>query len=175
MFAYIKKIIVFIVLCWLCSACLNLETICADSIELPLSVNFKQKIRIKRLAQADSIVFRDTFLFVNQILIEDLSNKILYDFSLSSQSSEDSLRRFGFPYNPLSDSIRYRISYRRGNTQQEDILAFRYNRRIELSSPECGIRTSYSNFQISAHSFDSLVLQTNPQQNVSLDIYYFAQ
>jgi len=175
MFDYQKKIIAFATLCWLCGACLNLETICADSIEVPVRVNFKQKIRIRRLAQADSVVFRDTFLFVNQILIENLSNKILYDFSLSSQSSKDSLRRFDFPYNPLSDSIRYRISYRKGNTQQEDILAFRYKRGIELSSPECGIRSNYSNFQIYEHSFDSLVLQTNPQQNVSLDIYYFAQ
>lgn len=171
---YIEKIMLVLIFSGLCSACLNLETICADTIEPPVSVNFKQKIRIRRIAQPDSIVFRDTFLFINQIKISSLSDKILYNFTPTPESPSDSLRRFGFPYNPLSDSVRYRISYRRGNISQEDVLAFYYNRRIQLSSPECGIRTSYNNFQILEHSFDSLVIQTNPQQNVSLDIYYFA-
>ncbi|GAB4125700.1 MAG: hypothetical protein OHK0045_10260 [Raineya sp.] len=175
MLTYIRKVVVFVILCGLCSACLNLETICADSIELPVSVNFRQKIRIRRLAQPDSIVFRDTFLFIKQIRITDLSDKILYNFTPSPSTPEDSLNTFNFPYNPLKDSVHYSISYRRGNPLQEDILAFRYNRLIELSSPECGIRTNYSNLQILEHSFDSLVLKTNPQGNVSLDIYYFAQ
>ena len=170
-----RKIFAFTVLCCLCSACLNLETICADSIELPLSVNFKQKISIRRIGRPDSVVFRDTFLFVNQIKVEGLNDKFVYNFIPTPQKPEDSLKSFLFPYNPLNDSIAYSITYRRGDASQEDKLAFRYNRSIELSSPECGVRTNYSNLQIIEHTFDSLVLQTNPQRNVSLDIYYFAK
>lgn len=175
MFVLIKKIIFFAVFCCLCSACLNLESICADSIELPLSANFKQKISIKRIGKPDSVIFKDTFLFIDQIKADGYPNNPLYIFVPRPQTLEDSLKQFNFRYNPLNDSITYRITYRRGDVSQEDRLAFRYNRRIELSSPECGVRTNYSNLQIIEHTFDSLVLQTNPQQNVSLDIYYFAQ
>ncbi len=174
MFAHFKKILFFAFLCYLCSACLNLETICADTIEPPVAVNFKQKIRIRRLARPDSIIFRDTFLFVNQIQ-EKLTNKLIYNFIPTFEEPEDSLSIYGFPFNPLSDSVRYVLSYRRGKIDEQDTLSFSYNRKIELSSPECGLRTNYSNFLITRHTFDSIVLRTNPQNNVSLDIYYFAQ
>lgn len=171
---FTKKILIFAAYCLLCSACLNLETICADTIEPPLSVNFKQKIHIKRTLQPDSIVFRDTFLFVGQIR-ESISNRLVYSFVPTAEQPEDSLQSFGFPYNPLSDSVRYVLTYRRGDTHIQDTFAFAYNRRIQLSSPECGVRTNYSALQIRKQTFDSVVIRTNPQNNVSLDIYYFAQ
>jgi len=175
MLFFIKRIVVFAILCYLCSACLNLETICADTIEVPVEANFKQKIIFRRIGRPDSVVFRDTFLFIKKIEIAGFPDRLLYDFVPTAEKPEDSLRGFKFPYNPLSDSVRYVISYRRGDTSQRDTLAFRYMRSIELSSPECGVRTNYRNFQLTQFTFDSLVLKTNPQtKNVSLDIYYFA-
>ncbi len=148
-------------------ACLRLETICADTIEVPTVVNFKQKIKFKDRFNRDSVVLKDTFIFLKFIRPQGFDT-----FLFVPQRASDSLRAVRLPYNPLQDTISYVFHYRRGDTLRKDTLLLGYSRRILLTSPQCGVRTEYQNTRILYHSFDSLTLK-NEQNNVSLEIFYF--
>ncbi|WP_448529481.1 DUF6452 family protein [Raineya sp.] len=148
-------------------ACVRLETICADAIEVPAVVNFKQKIKFKDRFNRDSVVLRDTFIFLKFIKPQGFDTALFVP-----QRAGDSLRAVRLPYNPLQDTISYIFHYRRGDTLRKDTLLLGYLRRILLTSPQCGVRTEYQNTRVLYHTFDSLTLK-NEQNNVSLEIFYF--
>jgi hypothetical protein len=158
---------IFVMLLIGTTACIQLETICADAVEVPVSVNFKQKIKFKDRFNRDSVVVRDTFIFL------DFIQPVGFDTLLfTPQKPSDSFRAVRLPYNPLQDTIRYVFRYRRGNVLRKDTLFLGYSRRILLTSPRCGVRNDYENTRILHHTFDSLTLK-NTQNNVSLEIFYF--
>lgn len=148
-------------------ACVQLETICADAVEVPVVANFKQKIKFKDRFNRDSVVLKDTFIFLKFIQPQGFDTALFVP-----QRASDSLRTIRLPYNPLQDSISYIFHYRRGDTSRRDTLFLGYSRRILLTSPQCGVRTEYQNIRILYHTFDSLMLK-NEQNNVSLEIFYF--
>ncbi|MDX1905278.1 MAG: DUF6452 family protein [Thermonemataceae bacterium] len=152
-------------------ACVEFEQICAGSVEAPLKVNFKRKIIFKDRNNLDSIVFKDSFLYIKNIKVLE-NDSVLYNYKLLS----DSLVSTNLIYNPLKDSTAYIFSYNKGDTLAIDTIYFGYNRQIELTSPECGVKTNYSNLKIIKHSFDSLVINnannTSDTENAYMDIYF---
>jgi hypothetical protein len=160
-----KTLIVSVLAIFCINSCIQLEQICADSVETPLSLNFKKRLVLKNRNNQDSIIIRDTFLYIKQILVEG-SDSVFYQ----STKPSDSLRQINVRYNPIKDSVGYVFSYDKGNTARTDLLRLRYARKIELTSPECGVKTNYSNLTLRT-TFDSLAFRST-KQNISVDVYF---
>ncbi|KOY86870.1 hypothetical protein AD998_12600 [bacterium 336/3] len=147
------------------STCVKLEQICADAVETPLTVNFKTRQILKNRSGGDSIVVKDTFVYVKDIRIKE-NNTIVYEASKTT----DSITTTKLKYNPLKDSITYAFSYNKNPTNQKDTFAFSYTRKIALSSPECGVRTDYANLQVKTSLISPTLKTTN--QTTTVDVYF---
>jgi len=160
-----KWIVLSLLAIFLLGACVKLEQICADSVETALSVNFKQKLTFKDRSNQDSVVVKDTFVHVKQIRAIE-NNTIVYD----RETLSDSIQKIDLKYNPLKDSVSYIFSYNKGNVSKIDTVSFSYARKIALTSPECGVRTDYSNTQIKTSLAAASVKTTN--QTTTADVYF---
>lgn len=164
-----KTRIVLLGICFIALyGCVQLEIICADAVEARLSLNLKQKLTLKDRFNRDSIVVRDTFVFIKFVKTKS-PDTILF----AAQTPADSLKTLRLPYNPLQDSLKYIFYYNRGNSSEIDTLLLNYTRQILLTSPRCGIRTDYKSQTVAYHTFDSIAFK-NLQNNAVLEIFYFA-
>lgn len=146
------------------STCVKLEQVCADAVETPLTVNFKTRETLKNRSGLDSIVVKDTFVYVKDIRIIE-NNTIVYEASKTT----DSISNIKLKYNPIKDSVGYALLYN-DNPIRKDTLKFNYTRKIALSSPECGVRTDYANLQVKTSLISPTVKTTN--QITTVDVYF---
>ncbi|MCU0437475.1 MAG: hypothetical protein MUC49_06125 [Raineya sp.] len=147
----------------LLSTCVKLEQVCADAVETPLTVNFKTRQTLKNRSGLDSIVVKDTFVHVKDIRITE-NNTMIYQ----AENTKDSINTIQLRYNPIQDSVSYNFNYH--TVSQKDILKLVYTRKIALSSPECGVRTDYTNLQVKTSLITPTVKITN--QITTVDVYF---
>jgi len=147
----------------LLSTCVKLEQVCADAVETPLEVYFKTRDTLKNRSGLDSIIVKDTFVYVKEVKINE-NNELIYE----AEKTTDSINNIKLKYNPINDSISYLFRY--NNSNKQDTFNFSYTRKIALSSPECGVRTDYFNLKIKTSLLSPTIKTTN--QKTSVDVYF---
>jgi len=145
-------------------SCVDSTELCSGAIAQGVNIRFVQEQRLRNRFGEDSIVRRDTALFVVSISLTGTDTTLIPD--------ADSLIALGrLPINPLADSTLYLITSARAGLVRTDSLWLGYQREILVISPECGFVNRFRNFRIIQHSFDSL--QTRLGVNENLDVQAF--
>lgn len=145
--------------CSMFTGCVELPIICSEAIEQQLQLRFRYAVTLEDTQGRDSIVARDTFLIIDRIEIADYP-QALYE--------QDTLQAVQLPLHPQRDSIEYRFFLRDFGQQQ---LGIGYRRSIQLISPECGVKTEYSNIGILFSTFDSVHVSRDANRNYTIQLF----
>ncbi len=146
------------------SSCIDSTELCSGAIAQGVNIRFVQELRLRDRFGEDSIVRRDTALFITNISLTGTDTTLIPD--------ADSLTALGrLPINPFADSTLYLITSTREGLLRVDSLWIGYRRELQVISPECGFVSRFRDFRIIQHSFDSL--QTRLGVNENLDVQAF--